>query len=334
MRHINIPIFIPHLGCPNACVFCNQKKISGVQSFSIADVRKTIDEVLQTTSEADEVEIAFFGGSFTAIDRDLMCELLQIGYSYIENGLVSALRCSTRPDAIDEEILFLLKSYGVRTIELGMQSASDNVLISSKRGHKYEHTIQSAKLIKTYGFKLVLQMMLGLPGATLEDEIYTANQIVRLGADGARIYPTVVFTDTQLCEMAKSGEYIPLTEEEAIARGLAVLQILRNNGIQVIRIGLCSNDTLSSLEEVYGGANHPALGELIYSELYYVTIRELLEKAGEISAEIVIYVNFGELSRAIGHKKKNKLRLIEMFSLKEIRFVERVLPTGELVSLE
>ena len=214
MRHINIPIFIPHLGCPHACVFCNQKKISGVQTFSLQDVTKTIDTVLTTVTSEDEVEIAFFGGSFTAIDRDLMVALLQIGQSYIHRGLVKALRCSTRPDAIDEEILNLLRMYGMKTIELGMQSACEHVLITSQRGHSYEQTVKSAKLIKSYGFQLVLQMMLGLPGSTYQDEVYTAEQIVALEADGARIYPTVVFYDTQLCQFAKQGKYIPLSPEE------------------------------------------------------------------------------------------------------------------------
>ncbi len=333
MRHINIPIFIPHLGCPYACVFCNQRKISGVNAFALSEVEKTIETVLSTVSPDDEVEIAFFGGSFTAIDRSLMLELLKIGYSYIEKGVVCALRCSTRPDAIDDEILSILQKYGMKTIELGMQSARDEVLLKTRRGHSYAQTVQSAKLIKAYGFQLVLQMMLGLPGSTKEDEIYTAKQIVELGADATRIYPTVVFNDTKLCTMAKMGEYLPLSNEEAISRGVSVLRVFHQNHIPVIRIGLCASETLTSDDSVYGGANHPALGELIYSELYYEMLCELLKESTYTEKNVTVYVNKGELSRAIGHKKKNKLRLMEMFSLKGIRFIERKRPSFKMVSL-
>ena len=333
MRHINIPIFIPHLGCPNACVFCNQKKISGVNHFSLSDVETTIEEVLSTTTAEDDVEIAFFGGSFTAIDRSLMIQLLEIGNSYMQKGLVKSLRCSTRPDAINDEILKILRGYGMKTIELGMQSASDRVLSKTNRGHSYMQTVSSVQLIKKYGFQLVLQMMIGLPDATIEDEVRTAEQIAKLGADGARIYPTVVFYDTELCKMARRGEYTPLTNEEAVRRSLAVLRVLHQNNIRVIRIGLCSSDTLSSADEVYGGANHPALGELVYSELYYEKIVELLSESNGHAETVTIFVNKGELSRAIGHKKKNKMRLMEMFSLKDIRFVERSVPSTKMVSL-
>ena len=332
MRHINIPIFIPHLGCPHACVFCNQRKISGVQSFSLENVIESIDAVLTTVSEEDEVEIAFFGGSFTAIDRDLMVKLLEIGYSYIERGLVKALRCSTRPDAIDEEILSILKQYGIQTIELGMQSASDKVLCASARGHTFSETVASATMVKEAGFDLVLQMMLGLPCSTLDDELLTAREIVRLKADGARIYPTVVFYDTELCELAKRGEYTPLSVDEAVKRGCEVFRVLSENGVKVIRIGLSANESLTSSEAVYGGANHPALGELIYSEYYFEVLCDLLEKAEHKGEPVVVYVNKNELSRAIGHKKKNKMRLTEMFSLQDIRFLETELPDGILVS--
>ena len=333
MRHINIPIFIPHLGCPNACVFCNQKKISGVNTFSIDTVRKNIEQALSTVCKDDEVEIAFFGGSFTAIDRNLMVELLKIGKRYMDEGLVSALRCSTRPDAIDCDVLTLLRDYGMKTIELGMQSASENVLMLSERGHTFSQTVYAAELIKSYGFDLVLQMMLGLPGASHEDELYTAEQIVALGADAVRIYPTVVFYETKLCQMAKTGEYTPLSVQDAVKRASGVLRILNRNHIPVIRMGLCASDTLSSTDEVYAGVNHPAFGELVYSELYFEELVELLKERTEVDDEVTVYVNFSELSRAIGHKKKNKLRLMEMFCLKDLRFVERKLRHRQIVSL-
>ena len=162
-QHINIPIFIPHLGCPNQCVFCNQRTISGVKEFDISSVRRDIDTALLTVDSSTEAEIAFFGGSFTGIDRDLMIELLEIGYEYIKDGRVSSIRCSTRPDYIDEEILEILKKYGVRVIELGLQSVEEKVLKSSKRGHNFQAELKACRMIVNAGFALVGQMMIGLP---------------------------------------------------------------------------------------------------------------------------------------------------------------------------
>ena len=147
MRHVNIPIFIPHLGCPNQCVFCNQRTISGVKNFDPENIREQIDLALETVESDADVEIAFFGGSFTGIDRELMIKLLEIGYSYIQDGKVKSLRCSTRPDYIDEEIIGILKRYGVRTVELGLQSSNNSVLEKSKRGHYFEAEEKSCRMI-------------------------------------------------------------------------------------------------------------------------------------------------------------------------------------------
>jgi hypothetical protein len=151
-KHVNIPIFIPHLGCPNQCVFCNQKTISGVHCFDINSVKDTIDQALLTVSEDTECEIAFFGGSFTGIDKELMESLLIIANAYLEQGRVSSVRCSTRPDYINREVLKTLKRYGVGAIELGLQSASDSVLSKSKRGHTSKDEADACKLITEYGF--------------------------------------------------------------------------------------------------------------------------------------------------------------------------------------
>ena len=210
-KHVNIPIFIPHLGCPNQCVFCNQRTISGVEQFDIANVKKEIEDALSTVDSSQEAEIAFFGGSFTGIDRNLMISLLELAYGYVTDGKVKSVRCSTRPDYIDEEILDILKKYGVTTIELGLQSSSDEVLSVSKRGHTRADEARSCDLIVQRGFELVGQMMIGLPASTLESEMETARFIVEHGAVGARIYPTVVFYETELCQMAKRGDYSPIS---------------------------------------------------------------------------------------------------------------------------
>ena len=322
-RHINIPIFIPHLGCPNTCVFCNQRTISGVEEFKADDVITEIDEALKTAECDAECEIAFFGGSFTGIDRALMIRLLEIGQSYIKKGLVKSLRCSTRPDYICEEILDILKNYGVGTIELGLQSATDAVLDKCKRGHSAEDERRAAKLITEYGFDFVGQMMIGLPGATPEDEIKTAEFIISSGATGARIYPTVVFYGTELCDMAKSGEYTPLTNEEAVYRSARVYERFFEAGVKVIRIGLQSSENLLNPEMFYAGASHSAMGELVLGEFYFERIKKALLALGTaLTEQINIYVPAGAVSCAVGQNKRNKLRLTEEFSLKSIKFKE------------
>ncbi|MBR2387485.1 MAG: radical SAM protein [Clostridia bacterium] len=331
MRHINIPIFIPHLGCPNDCVFCNQRSISGHGDFDISTVTKEIEDVLSTCSEGDECEIAFFGGSFTGIDRDLMVSLLDIAESYIcGNGRrVSSIRLSTRPDYIDEEILDILSRYSVKTVELGLQSMDDEVLMASRRGHDAACAVRAARLIKERGFSLVGQMMIGLPKSTLEKELYTARKICEIGADGARIYPTVVFYDTELCRMAEVGEYSPITNEEAVLRSAAVLDIFEKNKVNCIRIGLCSSDNLSSDEKVYGGASHAALGELVMSELYFMRICEKIEadfgvENADFSGKILtVFAKKGDISKVVGQNKKNKLKLCQKYGFKDVKVLEK-----------
>ena len=314
MRHINIPVFIPHLGCPNQCVFCNQKSISGVKEFDPDSLTEIIESALSTVNDGDEVEIAFFGGSFTGIDRSLMISLLERAHKYIELGKVKAIRCSTRPDYIDEETLDILERFGVRTIELGLQSVSDEVLKISKRGHNFEAELKACQLIVERGFDLVGQMMIGLPGSTIEDEIRTAEFIVKMGAVGARIYPTVVFKDTELCSMTECGFYTPLELSDAVSRSAKVLEILTSGGVKVIRIGLQASENLSDESCYLAGPNHSALGEMVIGETYYNKICKILSEKNLTGEEnITVLVPKGAMSKAVGQNKKNKIRLTEMF---------------------
>lgn len=313
-RHANIPIFIPHLGCPNQCVFCNQRTISGVTKFSLDKVESNIEQALSTLENDCEVEIAFFGGSFTGIERDLMIALLEIAKKFIVCGRVNSIRCSTRPDYISDEILNILKDYSVKTIELGLQSSSDNVLEISKRGHNFEAEKIACKKIVESGFNLVGQMMIGLPGSDIHTELETARFIIETGAVGARIYPTVVFRDTELCHMCIHGQYNPLDLDEAISRSAAVLELFIDSGISVIRIGLQSSDNLLSDSTYVAGPNHPALGELVEGEYYYNLICKLLSDQNDSDEKIEILCSVGSLSKVIGQRKRNKLRLAERFS--------------------
>ncbi len=334
-RHVNIPIFIPHLGCPNQCVFCNQKTISGVQSFDPESLVGIIDESLSTLEGDETVEIAFFGGSFTGIERAVMVRLLQIANTYVVSGRVAGIRCSTRPDYISEDILMILKKYGVTVIELGLQSTDSRVLVSTKRGHDFQAEKEACRLIVEHGFKLIGQMMIGLPLSDLRRELKTCEFIISSGACGARIYPTVVFYGTELCDMAQRGEYTPLSTDEAVARSAAVMRRFIESGIDVIRIGLCSSENLSSRDTYYAGPNHSALGELVINEVYYGLIRDEIVKAGIKHGESInINVHIGSLSKAIGQKKKNKLRLCAEFNLSNIIFSESDMLDEYCISIE
>ena len=323
MKHVNIAIFIPHLGCPNQCVFCNQRSISGVTEFDVSNVEETIEAALVTIPDDFIVEIAFFGGSFTGIDRDLMIELLQIAYAYVKAGRVSHIRCSTRPDYINPEILEILKQYGVKVIELGLQSTSEGVLAATKRGHTLSDEINACKLIVEYGFDLVGQMMIGLPGSTLEDEINTARFIIGSGAVGARIYPTVVFKETELCSLTENGEYIPLSLDDAVNRSAKILKLFLSSGVKVIRIGLCSSENLSSEDTYFAGPNHAAIGELVENRIYYDVINEKIKDIDfDEKSVLKIYVARGCLSKAIGQRKKNKFLLAKILGTDNISFLE------------
>ena len=323
MRHINIPIFIPHLGCPNTCVFCNQRTISGTTAFDISTVRDKIDETLLTAGADDECEIAFFGGSFTGIDPELMISLLEIANEYVQDGRVKSVRCSTRPDYISEEILSTLKKYSVSVIELGLQSVSHNVLCATRRGHTSLDEERAVKLIKQYGFKLGGQMMIGLPSSSIEDEIKTAEFIVKSGCDMARIYPTVVFRDTELCNMSRVGSYKPLDTEEAVMRSYGAFRILIEGGVEVIRIGLCDNESLHSENTYSAGPNHPAIGEMVINRYYLEKIKEGIHKLPKDNTKhIKVYVPRGHMSKAVGQNKRNRIILSEIFPEIKISFTE------------
>ena len=309
MAHRNIPIFIPHMGCPHQCVFCNQHSISGCRAFDEEQVAAQIEEALKTVPAGSETEIAYFGGSFTGIDRDLMIRLLDLAQSYVRLGRVKSIRLSTRPDMIDEEILEILGRYSVGTIELGLQSMDDAVLLASKRGHTAEQAEIACKKVVEAGFSLVGQMMIGLPGATLESERETARRICDLGATACRIYPTVVFADTPLLIMMRDGKYHPLSVEEAAFRSAEVLRIFLERGIQCLRIGLCATEDLTDETSAVAGANHPALGELVWNELYYQKLHTCLKNEGLLGKEVELTVSKREISKAVGQNRCNLSRL-------------------------
>jgi len=320
MRHINIPIFIPHLGCPNQCIFCNQRYISGTVDFKENDVEKNILNVLDTVDNDDECEIAFFGGSFTGIDRSLMIRLLDLAEKYVKSGRVSGIRMSTRPDYIDDEIIKILKNYSVKCVELGIQSMNDSVLKLLKRGHTVNDTLSAVALLNSAGIPFVGQMMIGLPSASCDDEIKCAEQICSLGACASRIYPTLVFNNTELKDMTLTHEYEPLSIEEAVERSRDVLEIFVNNGVECIRIGLCESDNLHSEDTFFSGPNHPSIGEMVKSALYLKLIENKLPI--NIKDDLIIKCSKGATSQIVGNKRKNTEYLKSKYGFKKIKIIE------------
>ena len=325
MRHINIPIFIPHLGCPNQCIFCNQRFISGTQEFDEEQVDSIINEVLSTANYGDECEIAFFGGSFTGIDRDLMIRLLDKAEAYIKSGRAVGIRMSTRPDYINDEIISILKKYTVTCVELGIQSMNDSVLAYLKRGHTSNDTRRAAKLLNEAEIPFAGQMMIGLPTASLDDEILCAKEICSLGAIGARIYPTLVFKMTELEALTKNGEYIPLSIDEAVVRSASVYRIFLENNVFCYRIGLCESENLHSDSSFYKGPNSASIGEMVRSRVFFDYICEEIEKVGLQNAdEIVIFCPKGKTSQVVGNKKANITEIKNRFEYKSIMVIESI----------
>ena len=316
-----IPIFVPHLGCPNDCVFCNQKSISGqMKMITKEEVMNTIETYLKSfKDEKAKREIAFFGGSFTGIEENLQEELLSVASKYVKSGRVDSIRVSTRPDYIDKKILKRLKRYGVKTIELGVQSSNDYILKKAGRGHTFEDVKKASKLIRWYGFNLGHQMMVGLPDSTKIDELNTAKDLIRLRPKMVRIYPVLVLKNTKLEKEYISGEYEPISLNQAVERCKELVYMFNKKKINVIRIGLQNTDIISEPgskeSEVVAGPYHPAFGQLVADSIWYDSIVYKIKKFNVKVKKIKIEVNPLEVNNVVGHKKENILKLKEMYDV-------------------
>ena len=316
-----IPIFVPHLGCPNDCVFCNQTKISGQKTnVTKEDVKKTIEYYLEHIKEPNKnIEVAFFGGSFTGIEEEKQNELLEAAYEYIKAGKVESIRISTRPDYINKEILKRLKQYKVKTIELGVQSANDYILKKAGRGHTFEDVKKASKLIRWYGFKLGHQMMVGLPESTKIDEINTAKSLIKLKPKMIRIYPVLVIKGTQLEKDYNEGTYKPLTVVQAVEICKELVRIFDKKNIDVIRVGLQNTDEITSPEfensEVVAGPYHPAFRQLVESSMWYDAIVEKIKKLNIKVKKVEVEVNSQDVNNVIGHKKENVIKLKDTYDV-------------------
>ena len=309
MTHANIPIFVPHGGCPHQCSFCNQRTISGQALIpGPEDVRRICRKALETLpEECPPVEIAFFGGSFTAIDRGTMISLLEAAAPFLTDSRIRGIRASTRPDAVSGEILETLCSYGVTAIELGAQSMYNEVLKRNGRGHTAEDVERASALVRRYGISLGLQMMTGLWGSSREQDLETGRRLAELEPDTVRIYPTVVLAGTELERRIASGEYEPPSLEETVDTASRLLELFEARGIRVIRLGLHASELLE--KEMVGGGYHPALGELCRSRIW---LRRIL---GELEAKRLsrplLRISPKRASQIIGQKRSNLRALAE-----------------------
>lgn len=318
MKHYNIPIFLPELACPFRCVYCNQFSITGRQKLpDIQDVINTIEKYLSSFTKIDRfVEVAFFGGNFTGLPLKMQDDFLKIVQPYLEKGLVDGIRCSTRPDYIDEKRVKELKMLGMRSIELGAQSTNDDVLRKCGRGHTFKDIENASQMIVNEGVTLGLQMMLGLPFDSFEKDMQTARDIVRLGAKETRIYPCIVVKDTELERLYRSGEYSPLTLDEAVEQSATLYEYFSENEVKVLRLGLHTSDDLNG-EALVEGPYHNNFAEMVFSRIW----GRKFDKIAEKSDKIVIEIPKNQLNHAIGYKGENKKKLQERY--KNVTFICR-----------
>ncbi|MBQ6466178.1 MAG: radical SAM protein [Oscillospiraceae bacterium] len=325
-----VPVFVPHLGCPHDCVFCNQRRISGRQEPATAEtVHMAIAQAAALPRTGAKRQLAFYGGSFTAVPFPLQETLLGAAREGIEAGVIDSIRLSTRPDAVDESVLRRLRAYGVETVELGAQSMDDEVLRLSRRGHTAADVEKAAGLVRAAGFQLILQMMTGLPGDTDDKCLRTAEKLIALRPDGVRIYPAVIVRGTELCELWKAGEYREHTVEDAVRVCARLLPLFEAAGIPVIRLGLNPTEELSAGAAV-GGAYHPALGELVKSRVWLDRARGLLAGTAP-GSRATLRVHPTRLSQMLGQRRANVETLREEFSLRELRVLPGAAGRNELL---
>ncbi len=311
MKKTNVSIFVPHAGCPHRCSFCDQRTISG--SGKAPDAGEVFELLKEQAPHLEErgmvAEIAFFGGSFTAIERGYMESLLTAAERALKKFPVyTGIRCSTRPDRVDERIIGVLKKYGVTAVELGAQSMSDEVLSANERGHTAEDVRRAARLVGESGIELGLQMMTGLYRDTPEKCLYTADEFIKLRPKTVRIYPTVILRNTKLGELFESGEYRSFSFEETVELCAMLHRKFTEKGVRIIRMGLHASPDVE--RDMLGGVYHPALREIVESRIFLEDLKRQL--LGVKKGKHLVYTDPKNISKAVGQKKCNINALAEL----------------------
>lgn len=304
-----IPVFIPHRGCPHHCLFCNQEKISGQPGGDGAPVAATIDQWLARSPGHAEVQVAFFGGSFTCLPVDDQLAMLTAVQPYLADGRAGCIRLSTRPDCVSKEVCDLLKDFGVGVVELGVQSMSDRVLTASRRGHDSAQVRLAVACLRKAGFSVGVQLMPGLPGETRRSFLAGIDEVIELKPDFARLYPVVVVKDSGLERLHLENSYRPLSLNEAVALTGRAYAKLTAAGIGVVRMGL--QPTASLAASIVAGPFHPAFGELVQSRLWLKKLRAALARLlpGE---HLAIHISLRDRSAVAGIRKQNINRLEQL----------------------
>jgi histone acetyltransferase (RNA polymerase elongator complex component) len=317
MPPLILPIFLPNLGCRERCLFCNQRAAAeGLPSPS--SVRNLIEASLAKIphdKKNREKQVAFYGGSFTAIHRDDQVRYLKEVQPFLASGLIDSIRISTRPDALDEETLSVLKVHGVKTIEVGVQSMIDEVLTLANRGHSAKDTADAVSRLKNRYFEVGLQLMIGLPGDTCDHFLQTLDQVMELKPNFVRIHPTLVLKGAPLELLWRNGEYFPLSLEEAVQWVKKGILRLENSSLSIARIGL--QPTRELQRDFLAGPYHPALRQLVESAIFFDMATSLLRRAQK-NEHALFFCHPKEASNLRGQKNENILRLKKEFKLSEI----------------
>jgi len=321
-----IPIFIPYSGCPHRCVFCNQAVLTGRKTPipDASEIKRTILKYLKLKKPFRKpVEVSFFGGNFLGLDKDTVHALLESVQPFLKQSAVDGIRFSTRPDTISEKTLSFISDYPVSCIELGVQSMDDEILARNRRGHTSEDTKKAVFLIKKKGYRLGLQIMVGLPGDTRETTMATGKAISCLAPDFVRIYPTLVIEGSTLAAWYKKGEYSPIQMEDCIERVKSLYVMFSEKNIRVIRIGLQANEELDRGHSVLAGPYHPAFGHMVLSEIMFDKAVSLIGKNPKAiaSRSIKISVHPSFVSRMQGLNKQNIFRMKKRFGFERIQII-------------
>lgn len=336
-KHVIIPVFIPHKGCPFDCIFCNQKIISGqIEEMTVPKMRSIVEEHLQTIkTNNSNIQIAFYGGSFTGIPAKEQIAFLECANEYIKSGKVHSVRLSTRPDYIDHEILERLVKYNTSVVELGAQSMDEEVLKTSCRGHSREDVHRASALIKEYGIELGIQTMVGLPGDDEEKAIATAKEVAEIGPSIVRIYPALVIKGTYMEKLYLQGKYQPLDVETAVDICAKLLDIYEEKNINVIRIGLQPTESINNDMDVVAGPFHPAIRQLVESRrILFRLINKLNEYEDLKGKDIVIISQKSNISNVVGQKSCNVKYIKNKYGVSQVRVrEEEYIPNEHIIKL-
>jgi histone acetyltransferase (RNA polymerase elongator complex component) len=321
-----VPVFIPHAGCPHRCVFCNQTTTTGQKDpFPHPDrIRETISRFLNyRRPKHGFAEIAFYGGNFLGLPMERIGSLLSLAQDYVREGRADGIRFSTRPDTIDSHRLNLIDQFAVTTVELGVQSLSNDVLAQCRRGHGSRQTVEAVALLrKNKSYRLGLQMMIGLPGDSAAGAMATARQIIQWAPDFVRIYPTLVLKGSLLEQWYAEGKYLPLSLDEAVNQAKTLFALFSKKAVRVIRMGLQPTEELNPQASVVAGPFHPAFGELVRSDLWLDVLKAHFRKEAIQNSPVTFNIHPRSLSCVKGQKSTNLRKLTEAFGLSGIEVVQ------------